>query len=138
MAVKLGKNSRVKIGTNEVAKLTSFSFPITHENVDVTSFGDDWMKTANVISSWNATIEGYVDDSDVYNRSLITQAVSGGSIDDLRFYEDAVNYWTPDTGTDAEASAVLESISQNTDKSGIVSFSISVKGHGPIHRTTGA
>ena len=65
-----------------------------------------------------------------------SEVLSGGKITTLRLYEDATNYWTPDTGTDAEAGCYVTTYTLTVDRSGVNAISISVEGTGPIYRTS--
>lgn len=137
----LGKNARIALGTNYVARMTAFSLSINNGNEEVTEFGVDWMKFCQTIQNWVASVEGYYDRAgDVYQDQLQSIAVSAGTIDNLRLHEDITAtpnyYWTPDTATDVNATCFVESYSWNADPSGIVTFTMSIKGNGPIWRTT--
>jgi len=135
MAAKLGKNARVKIGSTDVARLTSMSISINNGNADITEFGDSWDSHKVTINNWSGSFDGYFDLSDTSQNTLHSKALSGGTIANVRFYEDATNYFAPDTATDADAMASIESYTWNADYSGIVTFSMGVKGSGPIKRT---
>lgn len=134
--IKLGKNAKIQIGANEVARMNSFNFTVTNTTVPTDSFGDDFDKSVIVKQGWSASIEGYYDDDDTYNSNLQSLALSGGEIDDLRLYVDSSSYYAPDTVTDTEATAIIESFNPTAEKSGIVSFTMAIKGSGPIKKTT--
>lgn len=132
----LGKSASVKKNGNKVARMTSLAITINNGNQDVTEFGDDWEFFCQTIQNWTATIEGYFDRSNTYQNVLHNVATSAGEMTDIEFWEDDTNYWTPDTATDSDASAIIESYTWNADPSSIVTFSMTVKGNGPIHRTS--
>ena len=136
MAVKLGKLARIKLDTTDVARMTSLTVTINDGNVDATVFGDNYEKHKVTILNWGASMDGYFDLSDASQNELHSQALSGGEFTNIRFYEDATNYWKPDTATDAEAFCSVESYNWTADQSGIVSFSMSFKGSGPVTRTS--
>ena len=134
--VNLGKNTKLTLGTEQVARINAMSITVNSSNVDITQLGEDWMKHCVTVLEWNATIDGYLDLSDTEQNTLHSIALSGGMVPaDIRFYENATNYWHPDTVSDAEAKCSIESYSWNSDISGIVSFTMNFKGNGPITRT---
>jgi hypothetical protein len=137
----LGKNARIALDANYIARMTSFSLTINNGNQEVTEFGINWNKFCQTIQNWNATVEGYYDRAgDVYQDQLQSIAVSAGEVENIRFYEDITAtpsyYWACDTATDANASAFIETYSWNADPNGIVMFTMAIKGNGPIWRTS--
>ena len=145
----LGKNARIGLGSNYVARMTSFSLTINNGNAEVTEFGIDWNKYCQTVQNWNAVVEGYYDRvrteggasvGDVRQDQLHSIAVSAGEVENIRFYEN-INatpnyYWACDTVTDSNASAFIESYTWNADPNGIVTFTMNIKGNGPIYRTS--
>jgi len=135
MAVRLGKNAKVKLGTDLVGRLNSMSITVNNGSVDVVAFGDSWKKMTGTVKSWTGSFIGsfYLDDTQ--QNELHSIALSGnGEVDDIRFYEDNTHYWTPDTVEDSESTAIISSYSWNADQSGVVTFSMNVDGSGPIKR----
>ena len=136
MAVRLGKNARLKIGTNEVGRINSFNITMGGTTVDTTSFGDSIEKKALVMQGYTGTCEGFWDEDNVYQNQLQSVAASGGSLDDLRFYVDADTYYAPDTVLDAEATCYITNFATNADKAGVVNFSMSFEFSGPVLKTS--
>lgn len=137
--IKLGKNARVKIGTDEVARINSFNLTVNGQTVDITSFGDSFEKKALVMNGYTGSCEGWWDRDDAQQLSLQNIAVSGGSIDNIRFYMDNTNYYAPNVsgaGGDAEATCYITSFATNADKSGVVNFSMSFEFSGPVYLTS--
>jgi hypothetical protein len=134
--VNLGKNTKLALGTEQVARINTMSITINGSNVDITELGDDWAKHCITMLDWEAAVTGYLDLTDPEQNTLHSIAISGGMVDDIRFYDDATNYWTPDTATDAEAKASIPTYNWSSDISGIVTFAMSFKGNGPIWRTS--
>ena len=137
----LGKNARIALDANYIARMTSLSITINNGNEEVTEFGIDWNKFCQTIQNWAATVEGYYDRTgDVYQDQLHSIAVSAGEVENIRFYEDITAspsyYWDCDVATDVNASAFIETYTWNADPSGIVTFSMTIKGNGPIRRTS--
>jgi hypothetical protein len=137
MAVQLGKNAALYWDGTKMARMNNFNLTINGVPVDVSELGDDWESHKIVINNWSAAIEGYFDYSDVQQAQLWSQAISGGEIVELQFYEaEGGAYWTPDTGTDSEAMCTVESSNWVVDKSGVLTFTMGIKGSGPIWRTS--
>jgi hypothetical protein len=137
MAARLGKNASVKLGTDLVGRLNSMSITVNNGTVDIVAFGDDWKKMTGTVKSWTGSFSGSFDLSDTQQNELHTLALSGnGETSDIRFYEDTTNYWTPDTVTDSESVGIISSYSWNADQSGVVTFSMTVDGSGPIKRAS--
>jgi len=133
--LNLGKNTKVTLGTEQVARINTFTITVNNENFDVTQLGDDWRHFCSNIQAWTAQLSGYLDLSDLEQNTLHSKALSGGAVNDIRFYENDTNYWSCDTATDSEARAVIENYSWNADLNGIVTFDMSFVGSGPITRT---
>lgn len=136
MGVRVGKNAKIAVGDTKVARMTSFSLTVNNNDEDITEFGNDWEHHYKTINNWTATAEGYLDLDDTEQDSMESKALSGGTYTDIRFYVDASNYYVPDTDTDDEAMCSLESWNPTADATGIVSFSATFKGSGPVKRTT--
>ena len=137
MAVTLSKNGKVTLGADEVLEMASWNLTVNDEIVEANVFGNDWKRVAGVVTmSWTASIEGWYDPTDTEQLSLQSEVLSGGLITNLRLYEDATNYWTPDTGTDAAAGCYVTTYTLTVDRSGVNSISLTVEGTGPVHRTS--
>jgi hypothetical protein len=137
MAIQLGKNAALYWDGTKMARINNFNLTVNGVSVDSTELGDDWESHRIVINNWAAAIEGYFDVSDTQQNALHTKAISGGEITELQFYEaEGGAYWTPDTATDPDAMCTIESYNWVVDKSGVLTFTMSVKGSGPIWRTS--
>lgn len=140
MAVTLGRESRIKIGTNTVAKMTSLSFVVGNETIDITSFGDTWAKFARGMQNATASVSGFFDKSDTHQTTLIEAAEDGTLIADLRFYLDSTAHYKIDT-TDSEydasdSGAYIESFTVTADNNNVVAFDMSVVFSGPVAYAT--
>ena len=133
MAEILGRNSRIKLGTNDIAKMRTLSVTIGNETIDITSFGDEWAKFARGMQSWTAAIGGMMDLDDTYALQFLT---AGTELTTLRFYMDSTNYYYIDTVEDADASCIIDSISITSDNNSVVAFDATITGNGPIARSS--
>ena len=137
MAVTLSKNGKVALGASEVIEMASWNITVNDEIVEASVFGNDWKRVAGVVTmSWTASIDGFYDPTDSEQLQMQSEVLSGGLITDLRLYEDATNYWTPDTGTDTDAGCYVTTYTLTVDRSGVNAISLTVEGTGPIYRTS--
>ena len=135
-ASNLGKNAKIAIGTDKVARMTAFTLTINNDSADISEFGTGWAEHCATIQNWTANMDGFLYLDDATQFQLHSVALSAGSLSDLRFYEDTTNYWTSDVATVSAANVTIESYDWNADVSGVVSFSMTVKGSGPVWRTS--
>jgi hypothetical protein len=136
MPVKLGKNAALKLGTEDVARISNMSLTINNQTVDISAIGDDFQKFASPINDWTATCTLQYDLSDTEQNTLHSRALSGGDINNIRFYVDSTAYYAPDTATDSEATCFIESYSWTLDNSSVVTADLSIRGSGPLAYTT--
>ena len=136
MAEILGRNSRIKLGINTIAKMRTLSVTIGNETIDITSFGDTWAKFARGMQSWTASISGMMDLDDTYAKEFLEAAEDGTELTNLRFYMDSSNYYYIDTVTDTDASALVDSLTITSDNNSVVAFDATITGNGPIARSS--
>lgn len=134
MAVKLGRNSRIKLGTTVIARMRSFEININNEMIDITSFGDEWAKFARGMQSWTASVEGHLDLDDASQLTLVTAAEDGTILQNLRFYIDSTTYFAVDLVEDSEAGCFVDTYTPTSDNNNTVQFTMAVTGSGPLKR----
>lgn len=132
----LGRNSRIKLGTNNIAKMRTLSVTIGNETIDITSFGDEWAKFARGMQSWTASISGMMDLDDAYAIQFLEAAENGTELTNLRFYMDSTNYYYIDVVSDVDASCFVDSVNITSDNNSVVSFDATITGNGPIARSS--
>jgi predicted secreted protein len=132
--VNLGRNARIKLDTTTIARMTSMDVTINNETIDITSFGDEWMKFCRGMQSWTATITGHLDLDDASQSTLVDAAENGTLINNLRFYIDSTNYFASNVVADTEAGLYIDNYNFTADNNSVVSFNMSVTGNGPIAR----
>lgn len=130
--IKLGRESKITIGTETVARMTSFNLTENNEMLDVTSFGDTHMKYERGFQSWTASISGHIDLDDTEQQTLRVAAREGTKLTTIRFYVDSTSYYSIDTVSDSEAGCFIASFSVSDEHTGVVSFTMEVTGSGPI------
>jgi len=136
MAEILGRLSRIKLGTSDIAKMRTLSVTIGNETIDITSFGDEWAKFARGMQNWTASISGMMDLDDVQALAFMTAAEQGTELTTLRFYMDSTNYYYIDTVEDPDASCIIDSMTITSDNNSVVEFDATITGNGPIARSS--
>jgi hypothetical protein len=118
--------------------MAEWSINISSENVGEAEFGDDWdRKIGSALLTWTATVSGFASVDDGSGQDVLEAAVLAGTkLSTLRFYVDATNYWTSDTGSDATAGAFIEGFNITAPRGGVVGLEITISGTGPLHKTT--
>lgn len=133
MALLPGKDASIKLGSVIVARMINFNITINNETIDAIYFDSDWSKAVAGIQGWSATISGFMDLTDTTGQVLLKTAAEDHTlIDDIRFYVNADNYYSPDLVEDSEAGCYIESFTITADNGSLVAFDMSIKGNGPI------
>ena len=132
MSVMLGRNSRIKLGTATIAKMTSMSVTFGQETIDISHFGSTWAKMARGLRNWSASISGFYDKSDATQKTLVDAAEAGDTLTDIRFYLDTTAHYKIDVVTDSEAEAIIESFVVTSDNNNVVAFDMTLTGVGPL------
>ena len=132
--VNLGRNARIKLDNEVIARMTSMDVTIENDTIDITSFGDEWAKFCRGMQSWTASIGGHLDLDDTEQLALVAAAEAGTLINNMRFYIDSTTYFASDVVADDEAGLYIDSYNFTADNNSVVSFTMSVTGNGPIAR----
>lgn len=94
MAVKTGKSGAVKLSTNTVLEIDSWTLNAGPNLADSAAFGDDWEEKTATLRKWTATAKGRFDITDTNGHAALVTAITGGSTVSLRLYEDGTKYWS--------------------------------------------
>lgn len=142
MAVKIGKDCSVKIGTATVASMGTWSMSgITTDQLESTSFGDEWKKYEfGLKDGGTISFSGLYDPADVTGQgALIEDNVEASDITTIRLYVDNTSYYEPcqttfylspttTTGASTQLSNVnITSLDISSDKSGLMNISFQAK-----------
>lgn len=123
-----GKGGSVKIGTNVVAEIKSWSLDIGADNLDKTALGDAWKSFIQGLKEWSATAEGnWVINTDTNGQKAIQDAYLAGNTVTLNLYVNATNYYS---GT-----ALISGISVETGVEDLVTVSFEFQGSGALSYT---
>jgi len=138
MAVILGRDATIKVATDTVLEMVNWNLEITADAIVEPVFGDTWDKVHGLSTTrWTATADGLRDPSDTTGQQVFHNAVvSGTKLTTVRFYEDATNYWTPDTGSEASAGCYVTGAPIAVAQGDVGRVTFSFQGSGPIFRTT--
>jgi hypothetical protein len=64
MATLTGNNGTVKVGSNAVAEIRSFSVDETMDTIESTSMGDTYRTFETSLKSWSGSVDVFFDDTD--------------------------------------------------------------------------
>lgn len=137
---KMGANAKVMIGTATVKGLNKITIPgIARATVKVEEFGQDVDFELTTSASWEkGTIEGnYVPGDATGQQELRDALLANTGIADIKLYEDATNYWAPDTTADANSKIFVTQVSGlEVNKSGVIPFKAEFIVQGAFKRFT--
>lgn len=127
MATRKGKEGVVRIGTTAVGEVKSFEVEVTANEVDVSTCGSSWTKTASTLNSWSGTLEMFYDPTDA-GQLLVTV----GSLITLNlYYEGTTAALKYDSGQ-----ALVTSVSRSQSFDGMVNQTVAFTGNGALTTLT--
>ncbi len=128
MANHKGSEGTVKVGSNAVAEIRSYSIEETADVIEDTQLGDSARTYKSSLTSFTGSIECYWDETDTSGQG----ALSIGSEVTLNFYPEGA-----DSGdTYYSGSAIVTGVTRSGSHDGMVEASISVQGSGALTETT--
>jgi len=128
MATHKGSEGTVKVGSNAVAEIRSYSIEESADVLEDTSMGDAARTYKASLTSFSGSIDVYWDETDTSGQG----ALSIGSEVTLNFYPEG------DTAGDTyySGTAIVTGVSRSGSFDGMVEASISVQGTGALTETT--
>ena len=128
MANHKGSEGTVKVGSNAVAEIRSFSIEETGDTLEDTSMGDSARTYLASLTSWNGTVDVFWDETDTNGQG----ALDVGSSVTLNLYPEG------DTSGDTyyTGTAIVTSKSVSSSFDGMVEASFGVQGSGALSETT--
>jgi len=128
MATHAGSEGTVKVGSNAIAEIRSFSIEETAETLEDTSMGDTARTYKPSLTTYTGSLDVFYDETDTTGQGALTI----GAEVTLNLYPEG------DTTGDVEltGSAIVTSRSINSSFDGLVEMSISVQGNGALTTTT--
>ena len=128
MATHKGSEGTVKVGSNAIAEIRSYSLEESADTLEDTSMGDTARTYKSSLTSFSGSIDVFWDETDTSGQG----ALDIGSEVTLNFYpEGSTSGDTYYTGA-----AIVTGVSRSASFDGLVEASISVQGTGALSETT--
>lgn len=128
MAVHKGSEGTVKVGSNAIAEIRSYSIEETGDTIETSTMGDTARTYVPSLTSWSGSVDVYWDETDTTGQGALT---TGAEVT-LNVYPEG------DTTGDAyySGSAIVTGVSRTASFDGLVEASISLQGTGALTSTT--
>lgn len=128
MATHTGSEGTVKVGSNAVAEIRSFSLEETADTLDDTTMGDTARTYKSSLTNFTGSLDVYWDETDTSGQGALT---IGASVT-LNVYPEG------DTSGDTyySGTAIVTGVTRSASFDGLVEASISVQGSGALTATT--
>jgi predicted secreted protein len=128
MATHKGSEGTVKVGSNAVAEIRSYSIEESADTLEDTSMGDSARTYKPSLTSFSGSLDVFWDETDTSGQG----ALSIGSEVTLNVYPEG------DTAGDTyySGSAIVTGVSRTGSFDGLVEASISVQGNGALTEST--
>lgn len=128
MATHKGSEGTVKVGTNAIAEIRSFTLTQAADTLEDTSMGDTARTYLSSLTNFSGSVDCFWDETDTTGQGALT---IGASVT-LNVYPEGA-----DSGdTYYSGSAIVTGIDINSSFDGMVEASISVQGSGALTSTT--
>jgi len=124
MSTVTGKDGVVKVGTNTIAEVRSFTLNRTIATVEDTSMGDVWTTHKVTMKSWSGQVSCYWDKSDTTGQG----ALDVGNEVTLKLYPEG----SSSGDTEYSGSAIISSIEKQVPHDGMVEVTFNFQGNGPL------
>ena len=128
MATHAGSEGTVKVGSNAIAEIRSFSIEETADTIEDTTMGDGARTYKPSLTSFSGSVDVFWDETDSTGQGALTI----GAEVTLNLYPEGST--TGDTYLSGSAIVTSRSISSSFD--GMVEMSISVQGNGALTTNT--
>ena len=128
MATHKGSEGIIKVGTDSVLEIRSYSIEESADTLEDTSMGDSARTYKPSLTSFSGSLDVFWDETDTSGQG----ALSIGSEVTLNFYPEG------DTSGDTyySGSAIVTGVSRTASFDGLVEASISVQGNGALTEST--
>ena len=128
MATHTGSEGTVKVGSNAIAEIRSFSIEETADTLEDTTMGDTARTYKSSLTNYTGSIDVLWDETDTTGQGALT---IGAEVTLNLYPEGDVTGDTYYTGT-----AIVTGRTINSSYDGLVEMSISVQGNGALSETT--
>ena len=128
MAVHKGSEGTVKVGSNAIAEIRSYSIEETGDTLETSTMGDTARTYVPSLTSWSGSVDVYWDETDSTGQGALTV----GAEITLNVYPEG------DTSGDTyyTGAAIVTSVSKTASFDGLVEASVGVQGTGALTSTT--
>jgi predicted secreted protein len=128
MATHKGSEGTVKVGSNAIAEIRSYSIEESADTIEDTSMGDSARTYKPSLTQFSGSIDVFWDETDTSGQG----ALDVGSEVTLNFYPEG------DTAGDTyySGSAIVTGVTRTGSFDGMVEASISVQGNGALTEST--
>jgi predicted secreted protein len=130
MANHTGSEGTVKIGSNAVAEIRSFSVDMTADTIEDSTMGDSWRTYKSVLKTWSGSIDCYWDETDTTGQGAL---VAGTEVTLNLYPEGATTGDKYYTGT-----AIVTGLTVTQSFDGMVECSFKFQGTGTLTFSTAA
>ena len=124
MATHKGSEGTIKVDTNTVAEIRSYSIEESADTLEITSMGDTAREYVSSLTSFSGSLDVFWDETDTSGQGALTI----GSEVTLNVYPEG------DTAGDTyyTGTAIVTGVSRSASFDGLVEASISVQGSGAL------
>lgn len=138
MAIYTGKDAKLTFGTTTILDMVDYTFTVESPLLEEAVFGDEWNRVAGQgIKSAGGSLSGLLNTADTTGQVAIENAViSGTLINDFRLYVNDADYWTPNTGADADAGVYFTNYATSAGANDIVKMSADFRFNGEVYKTS--
>lgn len=128
MATHAGSEGTVKVGSNAIAEIRSFSLEETADTLEDTTMGDTARTYKSSLTTFTGSVDVFWDETDTSGQGALT---IGASVT-LNVYPEG------DTAGDTyySGAAIVTGITRSSSFDGLVEASITVQGSGALTATT--
>lgn len=128
MATHIGRDGKIKVGSNAVAEVRSFSIEETGDTVEDTVMTDPARTYLATLTSFTASADVFWDETDSTGQGALTV----GSSVTINFYPEG----DQSGDTYYSGSAIVTGVSRSSSFDGMVEASISLQGSGALASNT--
>jgi hypothetical protein len=128
MANHVGNEGVVKVGSNTVAEVRSFSITSSADTVEDTVMGDTWKTHQVTQNSWTAEVTAFWDETDTTGQGALTI----GATVTLNLYPEGAT----SADTYLSGSAIVTSVGRSQTHNGMVEATFSFQGTGALSTST--
>ena len=130
MSEQKGIDGVVKVGSDAILNVTSFTLEETTETIDVTSMGDGNRVVLPTFVGFSGSIDGYwdADDALLNHTGVVEPVIRAGETITFELYPEG----TASTALYYSGSAIVASVTRSASFDGAVEYSIAFEGTGNL------